>query len=188
MGFFRKMNRKKEQRFRNTAEYSARKGEQARRAERHATTRQILWDHTVISDAYSNLMIVFDVAVHDVKQFGAGRREQLHQKMSRYLAALKAGLVSTHEMEGLLRDEAKMDITKSDIPIEEHDKNLRRHVVNDLSAVFLLALMDEFGYKGKVLANIYKRAADLSDALSEGKMSFEEIQATLLPKRKRAIA
>lgn len=188
MGFFRKMNRKKEQRFRNTAEYSARKGEQARRAERHATTKQILWDRAVLNDAYSNLMLIFDAAAHDVMKFGAGRREQLHKKMSRYLAALKAGLVSTHEMEGLLHEEAKMDITKSDMPIEEHDKSLRRQVVNDLSAVFLLALMDEFGYKGKILDRIYRRAADLSESLSKGKMTQDEIQATLLPKRKRAIA
>jgi hypothetical protein len=45
-----------------------------------------------------------------------------------------------------------------------------------MSAAFLMALVDEFGFGKKRLAAAYDYAAELSDMLDNGKVTYQEIE------------
>ena len=104
--FARKARRKNLKTFKRDVDYSVDVGTKAKAAVRHATTKQIIRDHGVVSEAYDNLMVLFDVAVHRAFGWGAKTRKRLHAKMARHLLCLKGRMVTTPDIEKILRDEA----------------------------------------------------------------------------------
>jgi hypothetical protein len=61
-----------------------------------------------------------------------------------------------------------------------NDKSRQRLIefkaVKEMSAAFLMALLDEFGYKKKRLGDAYMHCADLSVRLDEKKITYDEIR------------
>lgn len=90
----------------------------AHKSIQHATTKQIIKDHGVVSEAYDNLMILFDVSVHRCFGWGEKMRGRLHAKMARHLLCLKSRMVTTPDIERILRDEAGLDLDKCHMQAE----------------------------------------------------------------------
>ena len=179
--FARKARRKNLKTFKRDVDYSVDVGNNARAAVRHATTEQIIRDHSVVSETYDNLMTIFDAAVH--KSFGWGKkmRTRLHAKMARHLLCLKGRMVTTPDIEKILRDEAGLDLDKcfKDAGGWTHSKRLQYTAMNDMSAIFLLALMDEFGYKKVRLSRVYNVAADIAHQISTGAVEWADVRRGL---------
>ena len=153
----------------------------AHKSIQHATTKQIIRDHGVVSEAYDNLMILFDVSVHRAFGWGAKTRKRLHAKMARHLLCLKKHLVTTLDIERILRDEAGLDLDKcfKDAGGWTHNRRLQYTAMNDMSAIFLLALMDEFGYKKVRLSRVYNVAADIAHQISTGAVEWADVRRGL---------
>ena len=153
----------------------------ARRSVQHATTKQIIRDHGVVSEAYDNLMILFDVSVHRAFGWGAKTRKRLHAKMARHLLCLKKHLVTTPDIELILRDEAGLDLDKcfKDAGGWTHNRRLQYTAMNDMSAIFLLSIMDEFGYKKVRLARAYETAADIAHEIRTGAVQWADVRHEL---------
>ena len=153
----------------------------ARRSVQHATTKQIIKDHGVVSEAYDNLMILFDVSVHRCFGWGEKTRKRLHAKMARHLLCLKGRMVTTPDIEKILRDEAGLDLDKCHIKAEpwDHDRKLQYSATDDMSAIFLLSIMDEFGYKKVRLARAYETAADIAHEIRTGAVQWADVRHEL---------
>ena len=153
----------------------------AHKSVQHATTKQIIKDYGVVSEAYDNLMILFDVSVHRCFGWGAKTRKRLHAKMARHLLCLKSRLVTTPDIERILRDEAGLDLDKCHIKAEpwDHDRRLQYSATDDMSAIFLLSLMDEFGYKKVRLARAYETAADIAHEIRTGAVRWADVRHEL---------
>ena len=153
----------------------------ARRSVQHATTKQIIRDHVVVSEAYDNLMILFDVAVHRAFGWGKKMRTRLHAKMARHLLCLKGRMVTTPDIEKILRDEAGLDLDKCHIKAEpwDHDRKLQYSATDDMSAIFLLSIMDEFGYKKVRLSRVYNVAADIAHQVKTGATEWTALKREL---------
>lgn len=179
--FARKARRKNIKTFKRDVDYSVDVGTKAKAAVRHATTEQIIKDHGVVSEAYDNLMILFDVSVHRAFGWGAKTRKRLHAKMARHLLCLKSRLVTTPDIEQILRDEAGLDLDKCHIQADkwDHDRRLQYSATDDMSAIFLLSLMDEFGYKKIRLSRVYNVAADIAHQVKTGATKWTALKREL---------
>ena len=179
--FARKARRRKEKAVRQDVGQSLTAGTKAKAAVRHATTEQIIRDHGVVSETYDNLMTIFDAAVHKAFGWGKKMRTRLHAKMARHLLCLKKHLVTTPDIERILRDEAGLDLDKcfKDAGGWTHNRRLQYTAMNDMSAIFLLALMDEFGYKKVRLSRVYNVAADIAHQISTGAVEWADVRRGL---------
>lgn len=54
-----------------------------------------------------------------------------------------------------------------------------------MSAIFMIALMDEFGYKGKALGDVYDIAATIAHELKTGEKTVADLRAELEPRRRK---
>ena len=153
----------------------------ARRSVQHATTKQIIRDHGVVSEAYDNLMILFDVAVHRAFGWGKKMRTRLHAKMAVHLLCLRGRMVTTGDIEKILRDEAGLDLDKCHIKAAawDRDRKLQYSATDDMSAIFLLSIMDEFGYKKVRLARVYETAADIAHEIRTGAVQWADVRHEL---------
>lgn len=153
----------------------------AHKSIQHATTKQIIRDHGVVSEVYDNLMILFDVSVHRCFGWGAKTRKRLHAKMARHLLCLKSRMVTTPDIERILRDEAGLDLDKcfKDAGGWTHNRRLQYTAMNDMSAIFLISLMDEFGYKKVRLSRVYNVAADMAHEISTGAVEWADVRRGL---------
>ena len=153
----------------------------ARRSVQHATTKQIIRDHGVVSEAYDNLMILFDVAVHRAFGWGKKMRTRLHAKMAVHLLCLRGRTVTTGDIEKILRDEAGLDLDKCHIKAAawDRDRKLQYSATDDMSAIFLLSIMDEFGYKKVRLARAYETAADIAHEIRTGAVQWADVRHEL---------
>ena len=153
----------------------------AHKSIQHATTKQIIRDHGVVSEAYDNLMILFDVSVHRAFGWGAKTRKRLHAKMARHLLCLKSRMVTTPDIERILRDEAGLDLDKCHMQADKWDRQrrLQYSATDDMSAIFLLSLMDEFGYKKVRLSRVYYVAADIAHQVKTGATEWAALKREL---------
>ena len=153
----------------------------ARRSVQHATTEQIIRDHSVVSEAYDNLMVLFDVAVHRAFGWGKKMRTRLHAKMAVHLLCLRGRMVTTGDIEKILRDEAGLDLDKCHIKAAawDRDRKLQYSATDDMSAIFLLSIMDEFGYKKVRLSRVYNVAADIAYEISTGAVEWADVRKGL---------
>ena len=163
------------------AEQKAAVATRARRSVQHATTKQIIRDHSVVSEAYDNLMVLFDVAVHRAFGWGKKMRTRLHAKMAVHLLCLRGRMVTTGDIEKILRDEAGLDLDKCHIKAAawDRDRKLQYSATDDMSAIFLLSIMDEFGYKKVRLARAYETAADIAHEIRTGAVQWADVRHEL---------
>lgn len=72
-------------------------------------------------------------------------------------------------------------ITDDPVKVEgwEHDRKLWLSATDDMSAIFMIALMDEFGYKKVRLARAYSTAADIAHEITTGQLSWDAVKKEL---------
>lgn len=189
MGRFAKaLSRKHEKNYKKSEERAEATEKKGKRAVQHATTKQIIRDRTVMAGAYDALTLIFDVAVHETFGWGVDMRTRLHKKMSRHILCMKSRLVTTKDIERILRDEVNMEPEKEvNIDSWGRDHKIRYKAVGDLSAIFLLSLLDEFGYKTRRLDRVYKAASRIANKLKTGKVTALDLEKSLAPRGKRVL-
>jgi hypothetical protein len=90
-------------------------------------------------------------------------------------------MVTTPDIERILRDEAGLDLDKCHIQADKWDRQrrLQYSATDDMSAIFLLSLMDEFGYKKVRLSRVYNVAADIAHEAKAGKVQWTALKREL---------
>jgi len=177
--FLKKQKRKQEQRFRGLAEFSKKKGDDAKSTVRHLTTAEILYERACIEDAYDNCMMMFDAALKRGFKFSFNMRKRLHYKMSRYILCLKSKYVTVEELEQIIQQETKMNMEIRHRPADPSWSTILKRqyqVVNEMTAVVLLALRDEFGWSKKRMERLFDMAADISQDLKNKRISYDNLR------------
>lgn len=115
MGRFAKaLSRKHEKKYKKSEERVEAAEKKSKHAVQHATTKQLIEDRTIMAGAYDTLTLIFDVAVHETFGWGVDMRARLHKKMARHILCMKSRLVTTKDIERILRDEVNMEPEKED--------------------------------------------------------------------------
>lgn len=141
-----------------------------------AYVEQLKNDRRCRKTAIQNLCATFMYAMNQNYGFGRKRLEKLKAKMQSEFDAIVAGNVSVEEIAAFLRDEIGLDcgIAASN-PKANHYRQIEFKVVQQMSGAFLMALLDEFNFKKKRLADAYGYCADLSDQLGAGELTYQQI-------------
>lgn len=98
--------------------------------------------------------------------------------MYTHMECIKRKYVTVAEIEDIIRDELRMDLTKES-NVSEWDmlSRVQYETVCEMTAVFLLALHDEFGIGQKRAARAYRVLEDLGNDISTGKVTLDEMRA-----------
>ena len=180
MSFARARARKEKKAARVGNERGVKQAVRVQRSVKSAYVYQLRYDTAVRKEALRNLSAVFLYAMHEKYGFGAGYLERLRNKMQSVFDAIVAGNVSVEEIAQYLHDEIKLDCgVDTQDPKADHHRQIEFKAVKEMSAAFLMALLDEFGYKKKRLGDAYMHCADLSDRLNRNEITYPKIRAEI---------
>ena len=185
--FAKKMARKRAKVLKKDGIAAAGRSGRVEKKVRHLTPREIVEDHKTVTEAYDTLTVVLDVAVHRKWGWGKERRARLHKKMAIHLLCLKDRTVKTSDIEHIIKKETGLELDKKHLHAEwwDHEREIQYRCVDDMSAIFMIALMDEFGYKGKALGDVYDIAATIAHELKTGEKTVADLRAELEPRRRK---
>ena len=185
--FAKKMARKRAKELKKDGIAAAGRSGRVEKKVRHLTPREIVEDHKTVTEAYDTLTVVLDVAVHRKWGWGKERRARLHKKMAIHLLCLKDRTVKTSDIEHIIKRETGLELDKKHLHAEwwDHEREIQYRCVDDMSAIFMIALMDEFGYKGKALGDVYDIAATIAHELKTGEKTVADLRAELEPRRRK---
>lgn len=185
--FTKKMARKRAKELKKDGVAAAKRSGRVEKKVRHLTPREIIEDRKTVTEAYDTLTVLFDVAVHRKWGWGKERRARLHKKMAIHLLCLKDRTVKTSDIERIIKDETGLELNKRHLYAEwwDHEREIQYRCVDDMSAIFMIALMDEFGYKGKALDSVYDVAAEIAHEIKIGKKTVADLRAELELRRRK---
>ena len=133
------------------------------------------------SQALHNLSACFLLAMNEAFGFGAGRLMQLHDRMQEEFECIVDGYVTIEEISDYLgSDEIGLSIgIAAKDPKANHYRQIEFRAVKEMSSAFLMALLNEFGFKAKRLAKAYGQVCDLSDRVLKKETTYDEIHRRL---------
>ena len=144
----------------------------------HATTKEIVRCNIARKKIETASMIIMDVTVNRVFGWGKKNALRLRKKMYTHMECIKRKYVTVAEIEDIILDELWIDLTKkSDVSEWDMLSRVRYETICEMTAVFLLALHDEFGIGQKRAARAYRVLEEISDDISTGKVTLDEMRA-----------
>lgn len=150
----------------------------AKKSVRHATTREIVEQTIVRRQAVAEIMMTMVVAVHRTFGWGMDRILRLRKKMRVETECLKGKYVKLEEIEGIIEREMKW---RFDIKKNSGTWKLRQETeykaTRFMSAVFVIALHDEFGFGYKRAKRAYDELTAIWKAIHDGELSITDILA-----------
>jgi hypothetical protein len=155
--FAKKMARKAKKVRREGVEKGQRVAVKASRDVKHSYLLQNCRETLTRREALRNLSAVFLYAMHRDAGFGAkggpkSRLYRLRDKMQSVFDCIVSKNVTIHEISDYLRNDIELDV---DIitcdPKADWLRKIEHKAVQEMEAAFLMALIDEFGYKKRGL-------------------------------------
>jgi hypothetical protein len=154
-----------------------REEKRAERGMQRAYVDSLITDMECRKEALHKLSMIFLLVMHTQYGFGVGRLKRLRDKMQSEMDCIVYKYVTVEEIVIYLRDELKMDVGAAPKdPRANHYRQLELEVIKEMSAAFLMALVDEFGFRKKRLEDAYGFAAGLCDMLNDGTRTFEDLE------------
>lgn len=175
----RKRARKEIKAVRKGQNRGERQAARVNRSVKSAYVYQLAYDTAVRREALRNLSAVFLYTMHLNYGFGVRRLTRLRKKMQSEFDCIVAKNVSVEQIADFLRSEIGLDCGMAAEPKADHQRLIEYKAVKEMSAAFLMALLDEFGFKKKRLTDAYVHCADLSDMLHRGEITYDEISVKM---------
>ena len=175
--FARKRDRKLKKQASAGDKRAIREYKRGRQAVKESMVEQLKRDHKCRVQTLQNLSACFLLAMNRGYKFGVVRLAKLWEKMQSEMDAIVAGYVTVEEIADFLKDEIGLNvgIAESD-PNAGHYRQIEFKGVQQMSAAFFMALLDEFNFKKKRLADAYGMVAEISDNVHYGKETYEGIR------------
>ena len=181
MGSFARSRKRKENKAINKGYNKAKKAANAARKDIARTyAEQIRDDILCRKNAISNLTAIFMLTVHERYGFGRGRILRLRDKMQSEFDAIISGNVNVKEIDQFLMDEVKLEagLCKK-CKFDNHYEAIEGRAVREMTAAFLMAMLDEFGYKGNAMMKTCHHAFRINDKLESGELTYPQIREKL---------
>lgn len=150
----------------------------ARQSVKDSYVNQLKRDRACRKEAMHNLMGCFLLTMHDRYRFGRGKLERLRDKMQSEVDAMVSGNVSVEEIAAFLEEELELSIgVVGTRPGAGHYEQIKDVVVQQMTAAFLMALLDEFDYKRLRLERAYNFVAELCDRVWVDEITYPEVHS-----------
>lgn len=130
-----------------------------------------------------NLFSCFLYAMHSEHGFGNkgenGRLTRLRDKMKNVFESITGGYVSVEEIVNYLQTDIKFNIKIINTQPENRQRQIEDRTFKEISAAFLMSMIDEFGWKKKRLGKAYQSICNLDGMLKRKEITFKEIDKRL---------
>ncbi len=181
MSFAKKLARKRDLALRGDEHKARRTVNRAERDVKMAYRYQMATDMFVRRTALKNLSAVFLYAMHQYEGFGRSRLERLRDKMQSIFECIVGKYVTLSEIADYLNRDIGLDCgLMTDNPKATHHRKIEFKAVQQMSAAFLMAMLDEFDYRRKRLGRAYGYCAALSDDIGANKITYAEINEQMV--------
>ena len=176
--FARKRNRKIKKQAMTGDEKAVKKYVQAMKSVKQSYVDQYRNDMLCRKQALRNLSGCFLLAMNKGYGFGRDKLLQLRDKMQSEMDAIIDGYVSIEDIAGYLREDIGVDVgIEAKNPDKGHYRQIEFKAVQQMSAAFLMALLDEFSFKKKRLSDAYGWVTSISEEVGNGNITYSEIHA-----------
>lgn len=150
----------------------------AKKSVRHATTREIVEQTIVRRQAVAEIMMTMVVAMHRSFGWGMDRLLRLRKKMRIEAECLKGKYVKLEEIEGIIEREMKWRFNIEKNPgTWRLSQETEYKATRFMSAVFVIALHDEFGFGYKRARRAYDELTAIWKTIHDGELSIADIWA-----------
>jgi len=183
MSFAKRMKRNKVKRDIKGALRTLKQADRADGQVMRANIKQELNDMAIELTTAHNLTIIFFLAAYRVFGFAEKRLKRLIEKMGTQIECIKGGYVTVREIEQILAKEAHMNIEHKDIK-GSHDRSIKWRVQSEMTAAFLISLLDGWGYKKIRLERVYDEAARIADGLTKKEFTMKDLEDLLATEAK----
>lgn len=147
----------------------------AKKAVRDATTHELVMQAAVRRQAVVEIMATIVVAMHRSFGWSTDRLLRLRKKMRVQMECLKGQYAKLEEMEAIVEKELNWGFRIERDDTWEMRRRVEYRTVRVMSAVFLIALRDEFGFGQKRAMRAYKELADIWTAIHNGSLTMEAV-------------
>jgi hypothetical protein len=181
MGSFARARKRKESKAVRKGENNAQKAAKVLHDDMARTyAEQVRADIACRKIAISNVGDIFFLTVHERYGFGRQRILQLRNKMQNEFDCIVGGYVTVREIDAFLKEDIKLDSgLSSKYKNMSHYDVIETKAVKEMTAAFLMAMLDEFGYKGEALAKTCHHAFQINDRLAREELTYSEIRQRL---------
>lgn len=135
-----------------------------------------MWEHLTRRETLRNLSACFLYVMIVHHGFGYDRLHKLRDKMQSEFDAIVSQNVSVDEIADFLRTEIGLDVGVQISDTKDRQRQIEERGVREMSSAFLMALVDEFGFRKKRLSDTYWEACELSDMVGDGRITYKEIR------------
>lgn len=164
-----------------SAQIGEKKGRQdysrAKKAVRHATTREIVMQAMIRKEFAAEITATVFVAMRRSFGWGTDRLMRLRKKMGMELDCLTDKYVKIEDLERIIRDELAWGFDIEDASDLDMESRTKYRTIRVMSAAFIVALHDEFGFGQKRAMRAYESLRRIWKDAHEGKMSMADIWA-----------
>ena len=175
MGFAKKLARKKQKAFNKTANGIKKTATKADRSYRISMVEQLRRDNYLRRIVSEDILCIFLVSAHRIFGFGKDRLELLYKKTLNQIDCLRRRYVTIEELEMIICKEASFRLIEPEVDRHDTDRVLIQNENNRMSACFLIALMDGYGYKGKRMKRLYEESQRIGVGIRDGKIKIDEV-------------
>lgn len=151
---------------------------QKRKEARKAKFERAVHNTALAMETIKGVSLILFTAAREVFGFGEKRLSRLFMRVRNQAECRRKKYVELDEIKQVLLDEAGVDLRGCTEHDDEEGK-IMEAVVDELSATFLISLMDEFGYKQKPLSRFYTRAVEISKAVKNKEILMDDMEANL---------
>lgn len=124
-------------------------------------------------EVIANLWLIYRYTMHALYGFGRQRQLRLTEKTWNEFEAIMKGNINVVEIDQFLRSEVKFSCGLSVIDKNaSRDKQIEDKAIRDLSAAFLMALLDEFNFKSRRMVKICKYAFEINKKIMNGEITY----------------
>lgn len=179
MSLARKMARKAQKAMRVGNERGAKQAAMVKEDVKTAYVRQRLTEVETRNQALENLSSVFMIAMHERYKFGAGKLIRLRDKIRSEFESIRSGNVTVDEINDFLRDNMSFLIGGEIEKGANRKRQIEFKATSEMSAAFLMALVDEFGFRKKRLGDAYSHCIDVCERLERREITYPIIREQL---------
>jgi hypothetical protein len=131
-------------------------------------------------EVINNLWLIYRYVMYEKYGFGREGQIRLRDKTWNEFEAIMAGYVSVPEIDKFFKEEIDFDCGLCTMdPKADRQKRIEDIAIRDLSAAFLMALLDEFNYKAKKLVKICHYTFVINDKILKNELTYDDIQEKL---------
>jgi hypothetical protein len=171
----KKVARRLEKKANKGNDRAARQYMRARRGIKQSYVDLKRWEIQTRKNVLRNLSACFLYVMHVHYGFGRGRLLKLRDKMQSEFDSITGKKVSVEEIAAFLAEEYELEVGVAVSNTKDRERQIEEQGVRELSAAFLMALLDEFNFKQKRLTDAYWYACELSDYLADGTITYDQI-------------